>query len=570
MSSTDALQARVAALAAGTQPTPPASDPIVVTSILNAALANKANAQDTLTALNGKLDASDYSDRSGPHIFDFIQPSYHSAILAGTSTDDVTSGFQAAATALANTALEGDARGKRLRIVGGLYNLSASVTFGGVGLSLVGDGIAATVLAARADLGADKALIEMRQTRTNYSAIGIGAAGLRIDMMGRQGHGLRLWKAYDGVDVSRIKIDNVADATHGLMIVPDPTVNSGDPYSQTVAVRNVNAYHKNVTATASLFYFEALNEALIELCKGFGTYYANTSGGTVFPSVNAFELVDCGGVNLIQCSGAMSAEHAFLVRSTGGNRFSRSVVIDTPTIELQRGALKCVGAGTTNDDAYKVLEVELRSPRIVQPYTTHPSGDVRLSSTRGAVIDAKSLTVAMTDTDRCRIRSDGTKANVTGNGSGDRIEFLPSQFPRTSILVAPATAQTIPSGAFTAVAYGSVTTDAAGEWNPSTSVFTTGRSGRYNLEIGCQYNPAAATAGAIALVIVKNGVQFKRLFTRYNAWTYGTQGVSSAVLDLAAGDTIYLQFYADMGATLPNDATQNYLRITPVNNGYAL
>jgi hypothetical protein len=38
MSSTDALQARVAALAAGTQPTPPASDPIVTNSLLPAKL----------------------------------------------------------------------------------------------------------------------------------------------------------------------------------------------------------------------------------------------------------------------------------------------------------------------------------------------------------------------------------------------------------------------------------------------------------------------------------------------------------------------------------------------------
>ncbi|MCJ2102469.1 cellulase family glycosylhydrolase [Methylobacterium sp. E-046] len=51
MSSTSALQARVAALAAGLQPSSPASDPAVVSSVFTAAIAGLQPASDLLTAL---------------------------------------------------------------------------------------------------------------------------------------------------------------------------------------------------------------------------------------------------------------------------------------------------------------------------------------------------------------------------------------------------------------------------------------------------------------------------------------------------------------------------------------
>ncbi|WP_342163089.1 C1q-like domain-containing protein [Methylobacterium sp. SD21] len=136
--------------------------------------------------------------------------------------------------------------------------------------------------------------------------------------------------------------------------------------------------------------------------------------------------------------------------------------------------------------------------------------------------------------------------------------------PKTRILASLSAAQTIPSAAFTKIAFATETSDRDGEYDPATQTWTVKRAGSYNIEIGCQYNPATATGGQIVLVIVKNGAQFKRMFTRYNATTFGTQSVSSAILDLAAGDQVFLQFYADMGATLPNDATQNYLSVTPV------
>ncbi len=506
----------------------------------------------------------------GPHVFDYISSLAHDGIEAGTSTTDVTQGCLDAAAALANTALEGDAKGFGLRFVSGLYNISASIPFSGVGTRLVCDGPAGTVFKARANIGTDKALFEMRQGRAGYSAIGMGFKGARIDMGGFTGHGVRFWKPYNSTVIGNLEIDGLADGSKGLMIVPDLALTPGDPYSQSVFVYNVNAYHANVTATAPLFYIEGLNEATFLLCKGFGTYQSKTSNNTVLPSLNPWELVDCNGVNLINCAGAFANEHAFLVRATNRSYLSRSVIIDTPTIEVVRGIAKFVGAGTASDERLKVLEPELRSPRIVQPYFTHPSGDIILASVRGAVIDAKSATVQMSDTDRCRVRSDGPITNVVGAGRGDRAEFLPSQFPRTNVAAQPATAQAIDAGVYTKVLFGVETADAMGEFDPATSVFKAEKPGALRVEIGLAYAPNTSNPGQVALRLIKNGNEARRFYTRYNAWVLGTQETHAIRVDVAAGDEFYFQFYADMGAVLGLDPAQNYLRITAMNNGYAL
>lgn len=508
----------------------------------------------------------------GPHIFDFIDAQYHDAIEAGTSTADVTQAFLDAATALADTALEGDARGEALRLVAGLYNLSQSVTFRGIGSRLVCDGIAATVLVARAALGADKALLELRQARPGYSSIGVGIeGGVRIDMGGFEGHGVRLWKPYDGVQVGPLKIDNIGDASHGLMIVPDPMITPDDPYSQTVKVTNVSCYHKNVTATASLFYIEALNEAIFELCKGFGTYYSKTDKGAALPSLNVFELVDCSGVSFINCSGAMANEHAFLVRTTAFKKLSRCVVIDSPTLELVRGVAKYIGVSANPLEEIKVLDPELRTPRIVHPYKRHPAGDIILSSVRGAVIDAKDFIVVGSDTGRCRVRSDGPLTNVTGFGPDDRIELLPTQFPRTRIECQLPVDQIIPSGSFTKINLSQIIFDITSEWDARTATMTVARAGRFRLELRVGCIPSAATAGIISGRMVLNGLEKVRLFTRPVNAALSNDGLGGTPeLDLAVGDEVYFQAYADMGLTIASSPEKTYLRITPLNNGYAI
>lgn len=503
----------------------------------------------------------------GPHIFDWVRTSAHDAIEDGTSTVDITSDWKDAAAALQNNSFEGAGKGRDLRILAGVYNLSDKIEFKGVGIRLVGDGVAGSVINVRGNLAPNDALLELRQIYPNYSAIGIGATGLRIDMMGRQGHGLRLWKPYDGVEVSQIKVDNVADANHGLMIVPDPTVTPGDPYSQTVKVSNVNCYHANLTATASLFYIEALNEAIFELCKGFGTYYQNTNGGTNLPGLNPFELVDCNGVNLLNCSGALANEHAFLVRATNTQRLSRCVVIDTPTLELVRGAVKFVGVAGANE-AFKVLEPELRSPRIVQPYVTHPQGDIILDHVRGAVIDAKSLTVAMSDTDRCRVRSDGPRTSVNGRGPGDRVEYLPSQFPRTNVRAVLGSVQ---SG-LSSVDYDTVrfqaAVDVGTEFNNSTFTFTAKGDGVRGFNVLVSVTPNAA--GIVAIRYILNG-QVKLVPV---SKPYEPAGLLTALNfnfeeNLLNNDAVLFQVYAPNGS-ITNDVTRTVLTVTARNNGYAL
>lgn len=526
-------------------------------------------------ALAARVQTTAYLRRErwrGRCILEWIDDVYHDAILAGTSTVDVTAAFEAAAAELADTALEGDAKGETLHFPAGRYSLSRSVTFRGIGLTLQGDGIAATVIVAIADIGPDQALLELRQVRQGYSQIGVSIrGGLRVDMAGHIGHGIRIWKPYDGVVVEPIKVDNVADDNHALMIVPDPTVTPGDPYSQTVMVVGVLAYHQNATATASLFYIEALNEAVFMLCKGFGTYYDRTSGGTVLPSLHPFELVDCNGVNLLNCSAALANEHGVLVRATSTGRLSRSVVIDTLTLELIRGTLKCLGASTVDDESMKVLEPELRSPRNVTPYYTHPDGDIVLSSVRGAVIDAKSLTVQMSDTDRCRVRSDGAKTNVSGYGTGDRIEFLPSQFSRTKIEVKLPSDQVVPSGSFTKVNFTSEVADVSGEWDAPNATGTVTKAGRLRIEARFGCKPTTSASGIIAGLLIVNGLEKARFFTRPVSAELFNDGLGLTLdFDLAAGDTYYVLVYADMGMTISSASEKTYMRITAVNNGYVL
>lgn len=503
----------------------------------------------------------------GPTAFDFIPSSYHDAIEGGTSTTDVTEGLRRFAASLGEKGYAFNGVGCDARLPSGVYNISDTISFNQVATQLQSSAMGAANFLLRRNLGQGVPAIEFRQKIVGYSNVGSGVRGIRLDMLGFTGAGIKAWKPYDCWTIADTFVENVAPGDHAYVIVPDPVFGPTDIYSQGVFMLNTLAAHSDPTGYASLYHIESLNEGAFILTKAFGCFPGNFGGNKMAPC-NGFELVDCNGLVFTNPSAAFCSEHAFLARSTGRS-ICRGLTIDTPTIEGGRGVIKTVGV-VGNDDVNRVLDVSVRNPRRVFPSVAHPDGDFALSRTRYGRFETKDYTVRCSETYRNRIETNVGAYAISGVDNSDLISCLPDAFPHTKVEVGMVDAQAIPAGAFTYVNYNLELIDLGGEYDPAQKFWQVSQYGRYRIDIGLHIAPNAATPGQIGARIVLNGTPYRDLFLDSASSVLSIQRTASAELDLSPFDRIEIQVYADVGASILNGRTATFLRVTPLNNGYNL
>ncbi|WP_342163085.1 hypothetical protein [Methylobacterium sp. SD21] len=533
-----------------------------------------ALAQIAIPALNDTKAVADWlfsikgrTDRPGPHVFDYIQGSYHDAIEAGTSTQDVTEGLRAFAASLGSGGRAYFGSGQDANLAKGVYNISDTVSFNQVATRVRSAAMGAANIVLRRDLGQGVPAIELRQKAVGYSNVGSGVEGLRVDMLGHTGVALKCWKPYDCFDIINAFFENVAPGDHAVEIVPDPIFGPTDIYSQGVNMRNVLSAHSDPNGAAPLYYMESLNEGDFSLVKAFGCFPGNFGGNKAAPC-HGFHLKDCNGLTFTNPSAAFCFEHAFRIEATGGS-ICRGITIETPTIEGGRGVLRTIGVAG-NDDVNRVLDLTVRNPRKVFPSTQHPDGDFALSRTRYGRFEVKNYTVVCSETYRNRFETDSGSFAITGADPSDRIECLPDVFPRTKIEALLGGPQAVDKGQWTGVLFNVEAGDPSGEYDPTIQVWTVAQYGRFRVEVGLQILPGSADPGQIGVRLTRNGVPFRDLFLEPYSSTFGIKRTHAAEVDLVPFDQIAVQVYADMGATLTQSDTASYLRVTPFNNGYAL
>lgn len=301
------------------------------------------------------------------------------------STDDTTA-IQAAIDSFGTGGVLATANGGILYFPPGLYKVTAGTLIEQTGVRVIGASQDATKIVVAANLGT-AAVFEWDQTNSGYSQVGCGAENLRIDMAGYTGHGVWMHKAYDGVTLTNVYVDNVADAYNGFRLEEDSGVT--DQISQTITMTNCIAIHQNATADEPLFYLQNVQEGLLQSCKAFGTYEANGKA-TCYP----FELIDCRGIVMTKCSAAFADRHGIYIRTS--TRVSSGITIVGTTFETIDGAI--LASGGVNGE---VSNLRVINPR-VEGTVAHANGAIDLNKVYRSHLETNSLTVNL-DADCVRV-----------------------------------------------------------------------------------------------------------------------------------------------------------------------
>jgi hypothetical protein len=326
------------------------------------------------------------------------------------STDD-TAAIQAAIDSFGSGGVLATANGGTLYFPPGLYKITGGLLIQQTGVRIVGASQDATKIVVAGNLGTE-AVFEWDQTNSGYSQVGCGIENLRINLAGYTGHGVWMHKAYDGVTLTNVYVDNVHDAYNGFRFEEDSGVT--DQISQTITLTNCCAIHQNATADEPLFYFQNVQEALLQSCKAFGTYEANGKA-TCYP----FEFIDCRGIVMTKCSAAFADRHGIYIRTS--TRVSSGITIIGPTFETIDGAI-LVSGGTNG---------EVSNLRVINPRTegtvANAAGAIDLNKVYRSHLETNSLTVNLdASCQRVVIESDddtqvtdaGTQTTVIGFANG--------------------------------------------------------------------------------------------------------------------------------------------------------
>lgn len=297
----------------------------------------------------------------------------------GDGVADDTSAIQSAVNSFGSGGVLATANGGTLYFPPGVYKVSSRILIEQTGLRVLGAGPEATKIVVSNNLAAGLGVFAFDQIRSDYSQVGVAVENLRINMGGFSGHGVLMRKAYDGVTLTNVIVDNVSDGSSAFVFSPDSGV-IGDTISQTVTLINCLGIHKNASATSPLFKFEDCQECVLINCKGFGTYESNGKAAC-YP----FLFDDCRGITLTGCSSAFASLHGIRVQTT--DRPSSGFLIENHTFETIDGALSC--SGGVNGD---VKDITFISPR-VEGAVTNISGAIDLNQCVLCHIDANSLTV---------------------------------------------------------------------------------------------------------------------------------------------------------------------------------
>lgn len=326
------------------------------------------------------------------------------------STDD-TAAIQAAIDSFGSGGVLATANGGVLLFPPGLFKITGGLLIQQTGVRVVGASQDATKIVAAGNLGT-AAVFEWDQTNSGYSQVGCGIENLRIDMAGFTGHGVWMHKAYDGVTLTNVYVDNVGDAYNAFRFEEDSGVT--DQISQTITLTNCCGIHQNATADEPVFYFQNVQEALLQSCKGFGTYEANGKA-TCYP----FEFIDCRGVVMTKCSAAFADRHGIYFRTS--TRVSSGITIIGPTFETIDGAILVSGG----------VNGEVSNLRVINPRTegtvANAAGAIDLNKVYRSHLETNSLTVNLdASCQRVVIESDddtqvtdaGTQTTVIGWTNG--------------------------------------------------------------------------------------------------------------------------------------------------------
>jgi len=313
------------------------------------------DARGIYPVLSARLDASDadLNDRANKTdlVFNVKYPPPPLMGAKGDGTDD-TAAIKALIALIPKSSAWGGDAGKSGGILFfplGNYGVREQLLFEGLGVVVSGVGVESSVITALPSFTGESVL-RFDQTNDGYANVGAGIENLGVYMNGVNGHGIIMARAYDGVTLNDVYVKDVADAYSGYRFIPDPDV-TFDKVSQTLYLSNVQAIHKNATATGSLFYFESCQEIVLLGCKGFGTWESNGKANC-YP----FEFVDCQGVVAYGCSAAFSNLAGIKVRSA--TRPISGYVFDGWTFETIVGIIDITGTSS-----YHIKNVAFRSWR---------------------------------------------------------------------------------------------------------------------------------------------------------------------------------------------------------------
>lgn len=130
------------------------------------------------------------------------------------------------------------------------------------------------------------------------------------------------------------------------------------------AINLLAAHVVSTTATGSLFYFEAMREAVLINCKSFGSMQP-VGGAETKANCFTFEFADCRGIVMTGCSSAFSKKHG--IRVAAATRASSGFFISGHTYETINGCLIVVGTAT-----FKVTNINHYAGRIEGAVTGSP------------------------------------------------------------------------------------------------------------------------------------------------------------------------------------------------------
>lgn len=340
---------------------------------------------------------------------------------AGTGVASVdTAAFKAAAEyfgAMSASSFQ-TSNGGMLFIPDGVYFLVEEILFQNAGIRVSGESKEATKIYVTANLGSGKALLKFDQTNDEYSNVGCTVENLFIDMQGYTGHGIWWLKPYDGFNPTNLAVYGVHADYNAYRITADPG-NTADPVSQTATITNlIGAHVVSTSATAAIFYAEALQEAVLINCKGFGSMQPVDLTETK-ADCHPFEFVDCRGITMLGCSSAFSKKHGIRIRTA--TRPSAGFFIYGHTYETIDGMLRADGNAVVGD----VSQID-HGPARTEGAVSHPDGTFDLNRVLASKFDVGSRSINLDSAcnqntiisrDRTAITNNGARTTIIGQDS---------------------------------------------------------------------------------------------------------------------------------------------------------
>lgn len=334
----------------------------------------------------------------------------------GAKGDGVTDDWQAITDAINaipnNSAWGGDAgkQGGILYFPKGHYLVSKPILIDKLGVKVVGVSIETTVISPTNEFIGDS-LIEMKQTNSGYSNVGVGMSSIGIYMNNINAHGISVYKAYDGVTFEDINVRDVADAYSAFRFIPDS--DNPEKVSQTLNLFNLTAIHKNKTATAPLFVFEYCQEINLFGCKAFGTWESNLQPDySDAPNCIGFDFVNSQGITMIGCSAAFVGGHA--IRVYARDKTTNGFAMMGCTFESVGGIFK--GQGSVNGAVDHVRVVSYRKEGSINIGSQGLKG-FDLIKVRNSMLETKDATVSLNSECQQNMIISQVPTNVTDLGN---------------------------------------------------------------------------------------------------------------------------------------------------------